>query len=57
MLSYALSAQSFLYPVKAGNKWGYIDGSGKMLINPQFENAGDFSDGLAPVKTGSVGVY
>jgi hypothetical protein len=39
-------------PVKAGNKWGYIDKTGKYVINAQFEDANRFSDGLAPVKLG-----
>jgi hypothetical protein len=30
-------------------KWGYIDKSGKMVIEPQFENALFFSGGLAHV--------
>jgi hypothetical protein len=29
---------------------GYIDTTGKIIINPQFEMAGYFKDGLAPVK-------
>ena len=32
-------------------KWGYIDGKGKIVIAPQFEEARIFSDGLALVKT------
>jgi hypothetical protein len=39
-------------PVKAGNKWGYIDKAGKYVISPQFDDANRFSDGLAPVKLG-----
>lgn len=30
-------------------KWGYLDKTGKWAIKPQFDNAGDFSEGLAPV--------
>ena len=30
-------------------KWGFIDKQGKMVINPQFDYAGDFSEGLAKV--------
>jgi hypothetical protein len=32
-------------------KYGYIDASGKVVIKPQFCNAGDFSEGLAWVLT------
>jgi len=32
-------------------RYGYIDRTGKMVINPNFEEAGSFQDGLAPVST------
>lgn len=32
--------------------WGYIDRVGKMVISPQFNNAEDFSEGLAHVESG-----
>jgi hypothetical protein len=38
-------------PVSDGYKWGYIDGSGKEVIKPQFEIANDFSEMLSVVKT------
>lgn len=31
-------------------KWGYIDGTGKQVISPQFDLANSFSEGLAAVK-------
>ena len=30
-------------------KWGYIDKTGKIVIQPQFSQAGTFSEGLATV--------
>jgi len=36
--------------IKVGDKWGFIDKTGKIVIEPQFIEAGDFSDGLAPVE-------
>ena len=30
-------------------KWGYINRAGQMVMKPQFQWAGEFSDGLAPV--------
>jgi len=33
-------------------KWGYIDQSGKFVINPQFEDAEFFRGGLARVTVG-----
>ncbi|MFM7794047.1 MAG: WG repeat-containing protein, partial [Microcystis panniformis] len=31
-------------------RYGYIDKTGKTVIEPQFEQAGNFSSGLAPIK-------
>jgi len=39
-----------LLPLEVKNKWGYTDRTGKIVIAPQFEDAEDFSEGLAPVK-------
>ena len=39
-----------LYSVKVGEKRGYIDASGKMIIEPRFEEATGFWEGLAVVK-------
>src|SRR6266487_5304008 len=33
-----------------GTGWGYIDRTGKMVIQQQFVTAGDFSEGLAQVR-------
>ncbi len=38
-----------LYPVHVGDTWGYIDNTGKMIIQPQFAAADFFSEGLAAV--------
>ncbi len=40
-----------LIPVTTGNEYQYIDGEGKIVINPQFKEATIFRDGLALVKT------
>ena len=40
-----------------GDRWGYIDKSGKLVINPQFDNARPFSLDLAPVQVGSAWGY
>ena len=44
----------WLGPSKVGqvNKWGYVDKTGKMVIPPQFDWGGKFSEGLAVVKWG-----
>ena len=40
-----------LIPVKFGRQFQYIDYAGKIVINPQFEKATAFRNGLALVKT------
>ena len=35
--------------MKLGDKYGFIDRAGKMVINPQFDEATSFSEGLAAV--------
>lgn len=39
------------------NKYGYIDESGEMMIEPTFVNAKPFGNGLAPVKLNSYGKW
>jgi len=42
-------SQSELFRIKraSDSKWGYIDKTGKLTIEPQFDSARDFSEGLA----------
>jgi lysophospholipase L1-like esterase len=35
-----------------GGKWGFIDPTGAMVIQPQYDDAWWFSEGLAPVRVG-----
>jgi hypothetical protein len=42
-----------LLPIETKGKWGFVDRTGKLVVAPQFEDAGDFSEGLAPVKVSS----
>ena len=41
-----------LFPIKQDGKWGYIDRAATIVIPPQFDEAGDFFDGLAAVRIG-----
>lgn len=41
-----------LFPVKMNDKWGYIDKVGHLTIQPQFDAANEFYDGLAAVCAG-----
>lgn len=43
------NAQSQLKPVKVGNKWGYADRRGKLVVPAQFDRALPFKDGFAQV--------
>jgi len=43
-----------LYPLYHDGKVGYIDRTCKMVINPQFDYADDFSEGLAGVNIGGI---
>lgn len=38
-----------LAPVQVDNRWGFIDTNGRFVINPQFDRAEPFAEGLAPV--------
>lgn len=40
-----------LFPIKSGEKWGYVDKEGNYVINSQFEEAYNFADGLALFKS------
>jgi hypothetical protein len=45
-----------LFPIETNDKWGYIDKTGKTIINPVFEQAGAFSEGMALIiKDGKIG--
>jgi hypothetical protein len=55
-LGYGPKSHSFsegLVPVEIKGKTGFMDRTGKIVIEPQFEDAEDFSEGLAPVKVHS----
>jgi hypothetical protein len=38
--------------VKVGDKWGYVDKTGEIVVSPQFDEARKFSEGLAAVFIG-----
>ena len=46
------SGDASLIPVSSnGDKWGYVNRKGEFVINPQFNNADLFSEGLAKVES------
>jgi hypothetical protein len=40
--------------VEVSGKWGYIDARGKLAIEPRYDQAMPFSEGVAPVRAGTV---
>lgn len=46
-----------LYPISVHAKYGYIDRTGQLAVQPQFDDAGEFAEGLAPVMTGRAWGY
>jgi serine/threonine protein kinase len=41
-----------LHPIKIGDKYGYIDQTGRVVIQPQFDSADDFFEGMAVIRIG-----
>lgn len=41
-----------LAAVQVGERWGYIDRMGRMVIKPRFQEASYFAEGLASIKSG-----
>ena len=41
-----------LFPINVGGRHGFIDQTGKTVIQPQFDDVGPFSEELAPVRIG-----
>jgi WG containing repeat len=52
LLPLSIFAQA-VFPIVINKKWGYMDLRGKTVINPQFDMAGGFSNGLAFVVKGN----
>ena len=46
-----------LFPVKAGNNWGYVDSTCSFKLEPVYENAGDFNNNRAFVMQAGRGSY
>jgi len=52
-----LENTSGLWEVRVLTKAGFIDSSGRLVINPQFEEVGFFSEGLCPARRGPLWGY
>ena len=55
-LGYKLSDTFKHEPIEQTYRYGYINESGQIIINPMFENASNFSEGMAAVCQG-IGCY
>ena len=53
----AVDDSETLERVRIGDKWGYIDRAGGMVIKPQFDYAQSFSNGLAMVQNEGSWIY
>jgi hypothetical protein len=51
-MSSSVDSTPILLPVKVAGKWGYVNGSGQLVINPQFDSAEEFHEGRALVCLG-----
>ncbi len=50
-------SQSYLFLISEKGKFGYIDEYGKVVVKPTYDDAEEFSEGLAAVKVGDVWGY
>lgn len=48
-------AATILFPIVVNGRWGFVNGAGETVINPQFDRAEVFAEGLAPVRLGHWG--
>ena len=48
------NADEKIIPVQSGDKWGFINLKGSFVINPQFDNADCFQDGLSRVSSNGL---
>ncbi len=46
-----------LFPILQNGKWGYIDHVGKVVVNPRFDFADRFSEGMAAIQSGDKWGY
>lgn len=43
--------------IRSGDKWGYCNGAGEIVIEPIYDEVRDFSEGFAPVRLGNTWTY
>lgn len=50
LIQACVPSQATLLPVSVGGLYGFIDPQGRLMIQPKFEWAGQFSEGRAPIR-------
>src|SRR5258707_851245 len=55
--AFDFTGSAAIYPIQVNQKFGFIDRAGKVVVPPQFDDAGVFQDGLAPVAIGKQWGY
>jgi hypothetical protein len=55
--TYKKEERGGLFAVQVGGKIGFINKEGKLIVNPQFDDVGNFSEGLARVTIGDKWGY
>jgi len=45
----AVRGEAALFPIRADGKWGYIDRQGRVVVEPQYDEAYPFSEGLGRI--------
>lgn len=53
----AEAEETKLYPFSIGSRYGYMDDTGKVVIEPEYEGAEPFSEGLAAVQSDGLWGY
>jgi hypothetical protein len=51
------AANDYLYPIREGSKWGFINRSGTVVVAPVYDGAGDLHEGRIRVNVGSHAGY
>jgi hypothetical protein len=46
--------EPMLFAIKVGDKWGYIDNIGKVVVKPQYERTFDLVEGLGRIMAGKM---
>jgi hypothetical protein len=57
LLAPAQGPNSYLYPIREGNKFGFIDRTGSVVVAPKYAAVGEIQEGRIRVTEGQVSGY